>query len=604
MKGSTEKRTQKTSQIFRVNKLAAHISGLRKLEELYDAIRVDPSSNFFAGILRVTQVTYSVADDDLARIPKTGPVVVVANHPHGILDGAIAGDMLLRVRPDVKILTNGFLASVPELQPHCIWVNPFGGTRATEANRKGTRQCLDWLKNGGLLMVFPAGEVSHWRPRAAAVLDPSWNEITSRLIAMTGASAVPLFFEGTNSIAFHALGMVHPWLRTASLAREVLKARGRCVTVRVGSPIPAASIRVRQTSEATDYLRCRTYLLHRRANPAQTKNRRVKASVIKQEPVVQPVEPEVIMRELEALPPENLLERTSEFSVYFGTAQQLPNVLKEIGRLREVTFRAVGEGTGLALDLDRFDSYYYHLLVWHNEKHEIVGAYRLGDVRQILQRFGLNGLYTQTLFRYDPGFFQQVGPAIELGRSFVRLEYQRQYAPLLLLWKGIGAYLVRHPETPVLLGPVSMSNSYNRVSRELLVRYFSQKKPASPLCNLVHPRRPFRLARIRDWEARTVARLLEDDDALSTTIADIEHDSKGLPILLRHYLRLGGQVLAFNVDREFSDVLDGLLVVDLRTTPFEVLSRYMGKIATTEFLAKHGVSSAPRARAAAASRAE
>jgi putative hemolysin len=275
-----------------------------------------------------------------------------------------------------------------------------------------------------------------------------------------------------------------------------------------------------------------------------------------------------------------------QLSVYLARAREIPNVLAEIGRLRESTFRQAGEGTGRPVDLDSFDARYLHLFVWNRGEGEVVGAYRLGPTPDILPAQGAGGLYTSTLFRFSPELFARTGPAVELGRSFIRPEYQRQYAPLLLLWKGIARYIVARPECPILFGAVSISRQYSPASRELLVSFLeSRRDPA--LAPLVTARRPFRHERAGRWHARALARFVLDVEDLGEPIADIEEDGKGVPILVRQYLKLGGKVLGCNVDPCFADVVDALIMVDLRETPPALLARYMSREGLASFCRHH-----------------
>ena len=293
---------------------------------------------------------------------------------------------------------------------------------------------------------------------------------------------------------------------------------------------------------------------------------------------------------MQALPEGRQLIDAGEFAVYAAQGREIPNVLQEIGRLREVTFRSAGEGTGKACDLDRFDEYYWHFLLWNRQKREVIGAYRAANTAEMIAQHGISGLYTSTLFHYDARLFQKMGPALELGRSFICSEYQRQYAPLLHLWKAIGRFVTLRPETPVLFGAVSISNTYNHASRELIYSFFEARRPGNGLAGLIKPRRPFRPGKLRQWDCRAVCGLLRDLDELSEPIADVETDGKGLPILLRQYAKIGGKLLGFNVDPKFSDVLDGLIMVDLRETSRAVLERYMGKPEAAVFRSHHGVS--------------
>jgi hypothetical protein len=306
-----------------------------------------------------------------------------------------------------------------------------------------------------------------------------------------------------------------------------------------------------------------------------------------QERVAPPVAAELLESEIVRLPPDRCLVENGELAVYLGSARETAKLLEEIGRLREFTFRQVGEGTGKSRDLDRFDNDYWHVLLWNRSKRELVGAYRVGSTGEILGRSGLNGLYTSTLFRYHQRFFEKLGPALELGRSFVRPEYQRQYAPLMLLWKGIARLIAMHPEIAVLFGAVSISNEYSQASREVIYRFFQSRRHNDEFAGLVKPRQPFRPGLLQHGESRGLWRAIRDLDQLSHPIKDLETDGKGLPILLRQYDKLGGRLVAFNLDRKFSCVLDGLVVVDLRNTDASVLDRYMGPEAATRFRELH-----------------
>ena len=564
---------------------------LEEAHQLYERVRNSTNGFVLENLLREMDVELRVNDADMERIPRKGPVVVVANHPYGMLDGAVLAVLLGRVRPDIKIMTNFLLEGVPELEEHCIFVDPLHEP-GSERNRRALKHALQWLREGGMLAIFPAGEVSHWQMPQAAIADPQWNDTATRLIRMTGASALPIYFCGRNSLGFQLVGMIHPTLRMAFLLQEFLQQSGKSVTLRVGSAIPAESIAsIADTRQATEYLRWRTYLLAQRGKK-QIKLPEALRSFLPQKAgeAIAPALPRELLRcDLEALPRERRLVESSEFAVYAAQAAEIPHLVQEVGRLREVTFRQAGEGTGKRTDLDRFDRYYWHLLLWSKEKDELVGGYRAGNTAEIVAEHGVKGLYTSTLFRYDERLTEKLGPALELGRSFVRPEYQRQYAPLLLLWKAIARFVLLRPETAVLFGAVSISNTYNRASRELMYSFFEDRRRGDELAELVSPRKPFRPGRIRSWDCRAVCHALRDLEELSEPIADVESDGKGLPILLKQYAKIGGKLLGFNVDPKFSDVLDGLVVVDLRQTEASVLERYMGREGAAAFRRCHGV---------------
>ena len=576
--------------------LASKLIPLDHAQQLYARVRRAKADigdgSMLEALLREMQIELRVNEADIERIPRKGPVVAIANHPYGMLDGAVLAVLLARVRPDVKVLTNFILKDVHQLDQHCIFVDPFQTPTSIERNRRALKQALEWVERGGMLGIFPAGEVSHWQSPQAGISDPQWSETATRIIRKTGASALPVYFCGRNSLAFQVMGLLHARVRTAFLLHEFLQQSGKPVAIRVGSTIPSDSVaRIPDDREATEYLRCRTYLLSQRGKQQVKIPQAVRAVLPKkaQEAITPALPRELLLCDINALPADRCLARNGDFAVYMAQAPEIPHLLQEIGRLREVTFREVGEGTGKRTDLDRFDRYYWHLLLWDKKKEDLVGAYRFGNTSEIIAKHGVDGLYTSTLFRYDRRLFEKMGPALELGRSFIRPEYQRQYAPLLLLWKGIARLITVRPETPVLFGAVSISNTYNHASRELIYSFFEARRQGDELADFIQPRSPFRPTRLGRWDCRAVSHILRDLEELSEPIADVELDGKGLPILLKQYAKIGGKLLGFNVDRKFSDVLDGLVVVDLRQTEASVLERYMGKEAAGAFHKLHGV---------------
>ncbi|MGO9011572.1 MAG: lysophospholipid acyltransferase family protein [Bryobacteraceae bacterium] len=541
-------------------------------------------------LLDALAITWEAGPAELDRIPRSGPLLIVANHPFGLLEGAILASALPPVRADVRILASSLLAGVAELRQWCIFVNPFGARGAVGANARALLEAAAWLRSGGALVVFPAGEVAHFDWKRGTLADPDWNPALARIAQKTDATAVPIFFAGANSVGFQLAGVLHPGLRTASLPRELLNKRGRRIRMRIGRPVTPATLHSFENArEAIEYLRCRTYLLD--DNPAAATGteralHRFALPAKRQAPVAAARGTDGLAAEIAALPPESKLCENAKFAVYLAGETAMPGVVAEIGRLREVAFRRVGEGTGRAVDLDRFDHHYLHLVLWHKGDGRVAGAYRLGPTPDILPVHGTRGLYTSTLFRFRKDLFERIGPAIELGRSFVRPEYQRQIAPLLLLWKGIARYVASRPECAVLFGGVSISNQYHAVSRHLMVRFLEARR-AGDLAGLVTPRRPYRSSQRQFRRTGMVSHVPTNIEQLSGLVADLERDGKGVPILLRQYLKTGGKLLAFNVDRGFSHVLDALIMVDLRSAPAAMLERYFGKAEAAAFLHWH-----------------
>lgn len=564
--------------------LISRVFSLNGVNQLYARVAAAPPGiAFFEAILSDLKLTVRISDDDLRRIPTAGSVVAVANHPFGAIEGIVLAWILARVRPDVRVMANFLLQRLPQMNAMVIPVDPFGRGDSKAKNLRGMREALTWLRRAGALGIFPSGEVSHWDSESRRVEDPAWNPNVARLIRHTHASAIPIFFQGANGFPFQVAGFVHPRLRTAWLAKELLNKRNHVLDVRVGTPILPETLHAAGTDEeCIALLRKRVYFLSNRGSRSRQFPALAAAALPIRLPVAMPKSSGMLAAEIDALPPHSLLAEQGDFAVFVSSWQQSPAIVREIGRLRELTFRHVGEGTGKALDLDRFDEHYEHLFVWNRVRRELVGAYRLAHVHEVLSQRGIDGLYIASLFRFESAFFRHLGKAIELGRSFVRKEYQRSYAPLMLLWKGIGKIVLRDHSCVRLLGPVSISADYSLCSRQILVDYLSEQNLRQPegvrrLCEFVRPRRPFHPRRIMGWDQQWVHTLLPGIDDLSTLIADIEADGKGIPVLLRQYLRLNGSILAFNVDTRFANVLDGLILVDLRETDPRILAKHLGK---------------------------
>jgi putative hemolysin len=583
---------------------------LRRCEKTCAAIRAGAGPAEFArAALELLDVRFQLGGSPDA-IPTSGPLVVIANHPFGGVEGLYLYSMLADVRPDVRVLGNELLGLLPGFAPAVFTVNVLAGPQAAQRNGTAMRQAIRWVADGGALLVFPAGEVATVDRRSRTIIDPAWHPSIARLLRIAKAPVVPVFVDGTNSRLFHAAGRVHPRLRTALLPRELFNKRGRTIRVRVGKPIaPAALAAIDGDALQCEYLRLHVYALacanagaapgaaaYGPATAAQSLARGPAVAV--PEPLAAAVPPARMAEEIGRLDPAQRLASNNDLEVWHATASQAPWILQELGRLREMTFRTVGEGTGRARDLDLYDSYYDHLFVWNRAAGEVVGGYRIGAVDRIYAKYGTRGLYTHTLFDFHRSLLPSLGPALEIGRSFVRPEYQRSFGPLLLLWKGIAAYIVAHPQYRVLFGPVSISNEYSSASRALITGFLQAQNADTTRAPLVRARNPLpssRGARLVQREAAEVGKL----DALESVVASLEPDGKGVPVLLRQYLKLGAKVLGFNVDPAFGSSIDVLVAVDLHLTDERVLAKYMGREgAHTWAAAQAAQGAAPRWQAA------
>ncbi|MDQ8194265.1 lysophospholipid acyltransferase family protein [Coraliomargarita sp. SDUM461004] len=544
---------------------------------------IENDEAFFMKTLRVMGVHFELDNADFERIPKTGSLIVIANHPFGGVDGVVMGALLKGVRQDAKLMGNYLLAHMEGIRGSIIQVDPFGGEASSRANLKGMRDAIRLLRDGGCLGAFPAGEVSSLRLKSGAVVDPLWTGHIVNLALKTGAKVLPIYFEGCNSALFQAAGLLHPRLRTALLAREFSRARGREMRLKVGAIIEPKHLETFETKEAaTEYLRLKTYAL-KEMEPKQSRRRlRLPFRSATAARTIQPLAPAQLThrleQEIESLPALTRLVEHGDFEVYCVSADKIPLVLKEIGRLREETFRAVEEGTGQASDLDEFDHYYLHLFMWNRAEREIVGAYRIGLADEIVKEYGKQGLYTSTLFHYRARFLEKLGPAIELGRSFICIKYQKKHASLALIWRGIGEFVARNPQYRTLFGPVSITDAYNSISKDLMVHFFREHSFDEELSQYVKARNsPKSFKLLKGISLKHIGEAIKSVDSVSAIVSGFEEDRKGVPILLRHYLKLNGVLLSFNVDPAFSDVIDGLILVDLCKTDPKVLQRYLGK---------------------------
>jgi putative hemolysin len=515
---------------------AERILGVSEAARLYEIAQARDEALFSDRALATLGVSYEIGGD-LAGIPPTGPLVVVANHPFGAVDGLLLASLVARRRPDVRCLANRVLDRVPEARREMFLVDTAGGPAAAGRNHRPLRAALSWVRGGGALCVFPAGVVSHstlarWTPH-----DGPWHPSTARLVHASGATVVPCFIEGANSAAFQALGLVHPALRTLWLVRELLRLRGRRIRVHVGTPIAAAAL-PRDVAQATAVVRARTDWL---GSP--------------------------LRREVRTLSRTQPLANVEHYRAFWATADQAPHLVRAIGAGREETFRAVGEGTGRAVDLDAFDRRYVHLCVWDDRADELVGAYRL----RVLDgaRPAVSALYTRTLFHFDDRLTASLSPGVELGRAFVRQRWQKQYAPLMLLWSAIGRYVTAHTRARYLFGAVSISAAYAPAARDLMVAFLGRHAGDTARASLVAPRHPLPPAALE-------ADVPSDVAALNAAVAQADPEGKGVPVLLRHYLKIGARAIGFSVDPAFGHAIDALMVVDLQAVPAAALKRYLG----------------------------
>jgi putative hemolysin len=562
--------------------------GIDELNEIYAGVRRrcrDNQTGFFRACMEETGLGCEGDRTDMLKIPEKGGVIVVANHPLGALDAIALADWVLALRPDAKVMANYLISRMPESLPWLVPVDPFAGPSAGRRNVGSMKQALGWLKRGGCLVVFPAGEVSHLHLRSMTVTDPPWNDHVAQLLQRTGASVVPVHIEGRNSWLFQILGLLHPRLRTLFLVREMARLRRSRIRFHVGKALPASHFdHMASPKEVTEYLRLQTYVLQGRGSRWKRNENPEYADLL---PLAPAEDADDLAAEILSLPADRLLARHQEWEVYYMLGEERPGVLREIGRLREWAFRDVGEGTGCAADLDVFDRHYLHLFLWDRSARCLAGAYRIGRADQILKERGVRGLYTRSLFHYRADFVRGIGPALELGRAFIRPEYRKKFASLNLLWRGIGEFLVRHPRYHTLFGPLSISRDYHEISQNLIVQFLRNHREEPAKRRQTRPQRPHRRAWIPGLGLDAAGQRIPTIEDVSALISEIENDGKGVPVLLRHYLKLNAKLIHFNIDPAFSNTLDGLVVVDLRKSDPSLLQRFMGREGWESFRRQH-----------------
>ncbi len=571
--------------------LFERLLGLKKLITYYDTRPVKEGQDlsgqpFLKHILGPSCLDISLKIKNknlLEQIPKQGPAIFIANHPLGGLEGMAMTDLLLDYRPDTLVLTNEMLTKIPELSKLFIGVDVLS-TNAARENAKSMRKIYKHLSNGGALLAYPAGVVSAINTKTWKVEDREWNDFVARLVKKYQATCIPFFVGGRNSQLFYLLGLIHKRLRTIMLPRELANKKGSSLDLNVGHPIlPEEFKSLDDTKSITQYLRIATDLL---AMPSQLKPNQLKKEALKSqsfEPIEQTSNRNQLLIDLEKLQ-DCLLVSKNGFSIYCAPYNRLGSVMNEIAYAREVTFRAAGEGTGLSKDSDRFDPYYLHLFLWDDEKQKLVGGYRIGKTNEIIKTRGTNALYSRSLYRFKKKYINRLGNTLEMGRSFITLDYQKHPRALDMLWRGIGSYVAKNPEYHTLFGCVSISAEHSELAKAFISDSMMQSfRAEQKFLNDIRPVVPLKV-KGKLWSTKALASL--SNIAVINKLLGRCEAGKSIPILLRQYLSLNGKFVCFSVNEGFSNSLDGLILVDLRETPKKYLQRYLGQEGSQLFLKK------------------
>ncbi|MBT8262060.1 MAG: lysophospholipid acyltransferase family protein [Bacteroidia bacterium] len=540
------------------------------MNKIYDRNKHLNDLEFINALLDEFEINFEIPEEDLKRIPKNGSFITISNHPLGGIDGILLLKLLLEHRSDFKIIANFLLHRILPLKPYVMPVNPFEDRKDVKSSVMGFKNALSHLKDGHPLGIFPAGEVSTYRD-GKLVVDKPWEVAAMKLIKKAEVPVLPIYFHAKNSKMFYRMAKFNDTFRTAKLPSELLTQKERLIKVRIGNPISVSDQAEHEgLDEFTEFLRKKTYVL---ANPFQKKKRLEnipKTLKIPKAPkkIAGAVSIEMMETEIELLRREDKrLLQSKNYEVFLAPAQLIPNILQEIGRLREITFREVGEGTNNPTDLDKFDSYYHHMFLWDGDAKKIVGAYRMGLGSKIFPQFGIDGFYLQDLFRFESELYPMMEQSIEMGRAFIINEYQQRPMPLFLLWKGIVHTTLRFPEHKFLIGGVSISNKFSEFSKSLMIEFMKSNYYDPYVAQYINPKKEFKV-KLKDADKDFIFDETEADlNKFDKLIDEVEPGSLRLPVLIKKYIKQNAKVVAFNVDPMFNNAVDGLMYIRIADLP-------------------------------------
>ncbi len=549
-------------------KILFRLLKIDKINELFaysDTLGAKSPDEIISAIFSKENIQVQIPESDLKKLPKTGPFIVMSNHPYGFLDGLIMIQMLSSRYPEFKVLANYFLKGIPPLAPSFIELNPF--ENKSSDNIFGLKSAFRHLREGKPLGVFPAGEVATMQKGFGKIEDKEWDEGIIKFMTKAKVPIVPMFFDGHNSLAFHLLGKIHPYLRTLSIPAEFFKKENKTIKMRIGTPIQPEELSDFDSIQKTGkYIRTCLYALQSQHKAIKLEVPKIK-KYRKQEDIIPAVALDVLQNEIQSLPPSALMVSKSDYEVYCATSDQIPNVLTEISRLREITFREVGEGTNKCADVDVYDLYYHHLFAWNKTTKEVIGAYRVGMGSKILPQEGSKGFYITSLFDLSAQMNPVLEQSIELGRSFIAKAYQQKPLPLFLLWQGILHILIKDVNIKYIIGPVSISNDFTRFSKDLLIAFIKKYHFDHKLASMVYPKKEFRVKTDVDSIEVILEKNKNDLHQLDKFIAGIEPGYIKIPVLLKQYIKQNAKIIGFNVDPNFNDCLDGLMILDVNELP-------------------------------------
>ncbi|MBX7242049.1 MAG: lysophospholipid acyltransferase family protein [Bacteroidia bacterium] len=571
------------------------ISHLDKINEEIHRQKIKDPAEYAELVLRKLKIFYTLPpESELAALREIkGPVIFISNHPLGGVEVLILILFMSKIRKEYHVLTQGFGDNADELKEVVL-------EKEIPHNYEKAKEVIKYLKNGGMLTVFPCKEELAIGGGKTFFSAKNWDSKTAKMVYLSQATVIPVFFKGHSGFIYQIFGMMFPRFRDKLKTREFLNVSYKDVEFRVGKKISADRLKSygRDFFRINEYLKSKLFLLSLHYVPDSIRDTFINVDNIvalpmfgnsapEAKPIIAALPQEKIEKEIAGLPPQALLVDSRPFRVYVLKQDEAPEIMKEIGRLREITFRNAGEGSGKSCDVDNFDKKYYQLVLWDFENKKIAGGYRIGKIDELMESGDRNEVYVNTIFRIKDKLLNQIHPALELGRSYIIQDYQKSYQPLLLLWTGICQFILL-PENikyRYLIGPVSISAEMNSVSKTLIVQFLAHNNLAEGLSHMVEARHPFKGKPRAIQYYNTFS--LEDIKEVNEAITELEEGAGGIPVLFKHYLKMGAKMLAFNVDPDFSDVLDCLMMTDLLQTDRHLLSKYMGKENMERYLRYH-----------------
>jgi putative hemolysin len=571
----------------RVRKLANSILGLSKLDQHYlNVANSNSAREFLDQAIDELGIKSELVSSDHADIPKTGPLIIIANHPYGGPEAIALAKHLCEQRKDLKILANFILGRIPEMRELLLLVDPFENDSSIKKNVLPIRIAKKHLDNQGALLIFPAGEVSSYKLKDGGVVDCEWKPAAAYLARLTGCRILPVYITGHNGAFFSVAGFIHPILRTILLPRCLINIRKKNFSIKIGKIVGARTVAdFKDDKSLTNYLRHRVYSLAKTKKLKVENKKTIDNRVFSD--VIAPIACELLEAEIAKVPTEQVLITRDNQLVFYTQSKVSPNLIQEVGRLREIAFRQIGEGSGKSCDTDRYDEYYDQLICWSLDKKAIVGAYRLAKADEVIAKYGMEGLYTYSLFKFANSFPDVLGHAIELGRSFVNPEFQKNPQALSILWKGVIAYVNKLKNYSVLFGPVTLSPLHSDLSLALMLSYLDKHETDHSRAAHLKPRVPYKNRLIGNRKVQEIVNLVPSFSEISDIVQDLDPLPGGAPVLLKEYLKLNGKFLGFNVDPDFQNSIDGLIRVDIRHINYPMQKFLFGKEACDRYLEYH-----------------